>query len=111
MIENDGEMRGGKLVRDRIPEIIRADGAEPITRTASNAEYLPLLHSKLHEELGELLVAPPSCVAGEAADVLEALEAFCAVHGLTMAEVYAERERKHAERGGFDRRIVWLGNR
>ena len=33
-------MKKGKLVRDRIPEIIIADGKKPITRILDNDEYL-----------------------------------------------------------------------
>ena len=33
-------MKEGKLVRDKIPEIIIADGKNPITRILNNDEYL-----------------------------------------------------------------------
>ena len=40
----------GKLVRDRIPEIIRNDGKKPIIEILSNEEYLKELDKKLNEE-------------------------------------------------------------
>lgn len=39
----------GKLVRDRTPEIIKADGKSPIIRTLSTEEYLMELDIKLNE--------------------------------------------------------------
>ena len=46
-------MKEGKLVRDRIPEIIIADGKKPITRILDNDEYLRELDKKLNEEIAE----------------------------------------------------------
>ena len=42
-----------KLVRDRIPEIIREDGKICITQVLSETCYLEMLDSKLAEELTE----------------------------------------------------------
>ena len=46
-------MKYGKLVRDKIPEIILADGKKPITRIMDNDEYLQELDKKLNEEITE----------------------------------------------------------
>ena len=42
-----------KLVRDRIPEIIRGAGKEPVTRVLDEKEYLHELIKKLKEEVAE----------------------------------------------------------
>ena len=42
-----------KLVRDRIPEIIEADGKTCVCETLSDEDYLYLLDQKLNEELAE----------------------------------------------------------
>lgn len=42
-----------KLVRDRIPEIIEADGKICVCETLTNADYIHLLDQKLNEELAE----------------------------------------------------------
>ena len=42
-----------KLVRDRIPEIIEADGKVCICETLSDEDYIYLLDQKLNEELAE----------------------------------------------------------
>lgn len=52
-------MSDGKLVRDRIPDIIRANGEEPITYQADPAEYRRRLRDKLLEEVDEFLTADP----------------------------------------------------
>ena len=42
-----------KLVRDRIPEIIEADGKTCVCETLSDENYISLLDQKLNEELTE----------------------------------------------------------
>ena len=44
-----------KLVRDRIPEIIEADGRKCETVILSDEEYIAALDKKLSEELAEYL--------------------------------------------------------
>ena len=46
-------MKERKLVWDKIPEIIIADGKKPITRILDNDEYLQELDKKLNEEIAE----------------------------------------------------------
>lgn len=100
----------GKLVRDKIPEIIRANGGVPILRTASAQEYPGLLRDKLREEAGEAATASRGHLAGELADVLEAVSAIAADAGISPQELEQARAAKTAERGGFSRGLVWLGN-
>lgn len=97
----------GKLVRDRIPEIIMAEGRHPTTRTLAEDEYSAALIEKLSEEVAELRTAPPDGRLEEAADVLEVLLAFLALTGLTQDDLVAAAAAKRASRGGFERRI-WL---
>ena len=94
----------GKLVRDRIPEIIRADGREPDVRTLDDAEYLHELHVKLHEEADELAAASGDQVAEELADVLEVVQAIARANGVDMGQVGRVADRKRSDRGGFNDR-------
>jgi predicted house-cleaning noncanonical NTP pyrophosphatase (MazG superfamily) len=93
-----------KLVRDRIPAIIAADGSQPVTRVLEDAGYQAALRAKLVEEAQEAKVAPDGQLASELADVLEVLTALAAAHGMSWQDVVSEASRKRAERGGFDNR-------
>lgn len=94
-----------KLIRDRIPEIIAADGKTCRTRQADGAEYRGLLEKKCMEEWQEYL---ESGSLEEMADLMEALRALIAERGWTEAQLEAVRLAKRAERGGFENRIVLL---
>ncbi len=91
-------MEMNKLVRDRIPEIIRSDGRNPITYIASAEEYARRLHEKLQEEVNEYITHPCD---EELADILEVMHALS-----DMKEVERVRQEKRAARGGFDDHIV-----
>ncbi|MEU4496918.1 nucleoside triphosphate pyrophosphohydrolase [Streptomyces sp. NPDC023998] len=100
-----------KLVRDRIPQIIREDGAEPITYTAGPEEYRSRLRDKLGEEVAEFLAADEESAPEELADVLEVVRALATELGVDADQLEKIREAKARERGGFADRIVWTGNR
>jgi predicted house-cleaning noncanonical NTP pyrophosphatase (MazG superfamily) len=101
----------GKLVRDRIPQIIRENGAEPVTYTAGPTEYSNRLRDKLSEEVAEFLEADDAKAREELADVLEVVHALAADLGVDVGQLEKIREVKASERGGFADRIVWTGNR
>lgn len=101
----------GKLVRDRIPEIIRANGAEPVSYRADSAEYRRRLREKLVEELDEFLTAGDEDAFEELADVLEVVYAIVADLGTDEAQLDSIREAKATKRGRFAERIVWTGIR
>jgi predicted house-cleaning noncanonical NTP pyrophosphatase (MazG superfamily) len=66
--------RSKKLVRDKIPDIIRADGKEPITRILDDQEeYLTELVNKLAEELKEFSL---DYSLEELADIQEVVQAM-----------------------------------
>lgn len=98
----------GKLVRDRIPEIIRASGRVPIVTTLGRDAFRTALTDKLQEEVAELAAAKDAdAVMEEAADIFEVLAAIAAECGATIDDVADVAVRKRAERGSFDLRI-WL---
>lgn len=68
----------GKLVRDKIPQIIREAGKVPITRLLDNEEYLKELDIKLNEEVQEY---QEDKSIEEMADILEVLFAICEARG------------------------------
>jgi predicted house-cleaning noncanonical NTP pyrophosphatase (MazG superfamily) len=92
-----------KLVRDAIPDIIRAAGETPVIRTiADDAEYLAALLVKLFEEAAELAEKPS---LEELADAHEVVRSIGKVLGYTPEQIETARLEKKAERGGFDKRI------
>ncbi|MGW0954772.1 nucleoside triphosphate pyrophosphohydrolase [Streptomyces sp. NPDC001212] len=101
----------GKLVRDRIPQIIREGGAEPVIYTAGPEEYHGRLREKLGEEVAEFLAADAAAAPEELADLLEVVRALAADLGVDADQLEKIREAKARERGGFAERIVWTGNR
>ena len=89
-----------KLVRDRIPEIIEADGKVCICETLSDEDYIYLLDQKLNEELAEY---QESKSLEELADLLEVMQAVAKARGWTLERV---RANKAAKRGGFEKKIL-----
>ena len=91
-----------KLVRDRIPEIIEADGKSCVCEILSLEDYLRLLDEKLNEELTEY---QESKSLEELADLLEVIRAVVKARGWTVEELERMRREKAAERGGFEKKI------
>ena len=91
-----------KLVRDKIPEIIEADGKVCRTHILSNEEYIVALEAKLNEEVAEYQADKN---LEEMADVLEVLQAICIARGYSLVELEALRVKKASERGGFADKI------
>lgn len=101
---------GYKLVRDKIPEIIKAErGTDECERVYDKAAYRDLLIKKLHEEVAELDEALESCVQdkieGEVADVYEVLIALAGYY--QCRDVVDVAEEKYAKRGGFYRGYIY----
>ena len=92
-----------KLVRDRIPEIIKADGKTCICETLSHEDYLRLLDEKLNEELAEYQASKS---LEELADLLEVMQAVVKARGWTEEELEQVRADKVAKRGGFEKKIL-----
>ncbi len=92
-----------KLVRDRIPEIIKYSGKCCITETLSNEDYLRMLDAKLDEELAEYLQDQN---IEELADLLEVIRATTIARGYTLEELEHMRVEKADKRGGFEKRIL-----
>lgn len=95
----------GKLVRDRIPEIIEGKGEQAFVRILEGPEFREALLQKLVEEAEEARSAGTSeDLLAELADLLEVARALCEEHGLSLAQVEQARVKKKQERGGFEKR-------
>jgi predicted house-cleaning noncanonical NTP pyrophosphatase (MazG superfamily) len=102
-------MRQGKLVRDKIAQVIRSRGLEPVIYTASSEEYATRLRDKLREEVEEFIASDDD--PEELADILEVLYALARRAGIDQHQLETLRVAKAKERGGFGDRIIWSGNR
>ena len=87
-----------KLVRDKIPQIIIANGQKPITVELTDKALLDALIAKLYEEADEIRENP---CAEELADLEEVILAIASQIGVSKEELNRARESKAAKRGGF----------
>ena len=67
-----------KLIRDRIPKIIRQAGRECEIKTMSQSEYHQALLNKLIEEAKEAAEAKPDNLVEELADIYEVIDVILA---------------------------------
>jgi predicted house-cleaning noncanonical NTP pyrophosphatase (MazG superfamily) len=96
-----------KLVRDRIPEIIYANGEIACLSIVDDGAYHILLRRKLEEEVHEYLESES---VEELADILEVLYALASCNGLNEDELERLRQAKADDRGRFLERIVLHGS-
>lgn len=94
-----------KLVRDKIPQIIEAQGQRPLIRILEKEEYSRALEQKLDEEVAEFHGDKSK---EELADILEVVFALAEDLGLTVGELMEVYRQKHDQRGGFRDRIFLI---
>ena len=92
-----------KLVRDKIPEIIEADGKTPIIKSIDGLKLKQALVKKLTEEGEEYL---ESLETEEIADLLEILHGLMEAQGVSYEEIERIRLSKKEERGGFSQGLI-----
>jgi len=92
-----------KLVRDKVPELIKKEKKNPITRTAKDDEYLALLKKKLEEEVREFLEV--GCQE-ELADIIEVLNTISEYKEWPKEEIEALRKKKVKHKGNYSKRVV-----
>lgn len=89
-----------KLVRDRIPEIIAAQGKDCVVSTLPEEDHLTHLNAKLTEELTEYSASGDVM---ELADMVEIIRAILRIKGVSFEDFEALREKKKESNGGFDK--------
>lgn len=97
-----------KLVRDRVPELIRESGREPIISVLDEENYIKALHNKLIEEANELL---ESQNPEELCDIIEVAYAMGEALGVARDELDKARRDKALARGAFKDRLYLHGIR
>ena len=98
-----------KLVRDKIPQIIKDSGKNCNYRSAKPEEVKSLLFNKLREESEEFFEKPS---VEEAADIYEVFLAILNNWELDFSSVVNHAYYKREERGSFNNKIILedLGN-
>ncbi len=92
-----------KLVRDRIPDILKQKNQLATYHTATQEEYWQKLKEKLQEEVDEFTRDE---TPEELADILEVIDALIAYKTWSMTEIQDTKEKKKVDRGGFADRII-----
>jgi len=97
-----------KLVRDKIPAIIKQNGGTANTmRLDDDAAYFNALNEKLKEEMNEYF---EDYSIDELADIVEVIHAIVRHKGLTVDDLERARLEKYNERGGFENRIYLVSD-
>ena len=96
-------MKYNKLVRDKIPQIIRSKKEMPIIHVADNNEYKKKLNEKLLEEVNEFLKEESK---EEFVDIIEVINAIGNFNKFNKNEIKNIRMKKLQERGVFEKRII-----
>ena len=91
-----------KLVRDKIPEIIEANGDKPTYETLKDDRYLSELNKKLIEEANEFIEANDP---EELADLMEVVYAIATLKNIDLNQVEEIRKQKALKRGAFNKKI------
>ncbi len=96
-------MKYDKLVRDKVPEVIRSKGGKCTTRIADEREFQEKLRWKLREEVEEFIEAQNE---EELADLLEVIDAIIEFKKLDRKKTELIKSKKAEERGRFEKRII-----
>lgn len=98
----DGE---GKLVRDKLDDVIRAEGHIVKSQKLKKAELVKAIMHKFLEEVNELSVAIDSDkrdeIIKELADLKSLFDSLIKVLGIPKNEVNGAEKKKSAEKGAF----------
>lgn len=98
-----------KLIRDKIPQIIKNNGKTPTTRILPEDEYIKEICNKTQEELTEYLEAgTKEHKLEELSDLLELINALAEQEGTTLEEINNIRKKKAEERGAFQNRTFLI---
>ncbi len=99
-----------KLIRDRIPEIIKNKGQHAnIQKITSDDEFLGYLLKKMIEESYELQHSVNiGNMQEELADIFEIIYAILKLKGWTIEDIIKVQKEKRNKNGGFDGRQLLL---
>lgn len=94
-----------KLVRDKIPNIIKEKGETPVVRILDEIEYKKELEKKLYEEYKEVIESSGDDRVEELADMLEVIRALANLENKHLNDIISVADKKNEKRGAFDEKI------
>lgn len=99
-----------KLIRDKIPEIIKTNGAYPETRVLGKTEFQKELKKKVVEEAIELEKSKSKKeLINELADMMELLDEIILENQIDKSKLLKIKKQKQLVRGGFKNKIFLEG--
>ncbi|MDP3954588.1 MAG: nucleoside triphosphate pyrophosphohydrolase [bacterium] len=98
-----------KLVRDKIPDIIKRKGEKFQIKRAMPELFISKLKEKIVEEAKELKNAKTRQVElEELADLEEVIDEFRSFARFKKSQIKKERDKKAKEKGRFKKRIILI---
>jgi len=96
-----------KLVRDKVPQIIRENQQIPTVRKLDDEDFVNELLRKLEEEIQEVIGArnDKEELMREISDVYEVIDTIIGLYKLDKSLILELQKKKKQERGGFKERI------
>jgi len=95
-----------KLIRDNVPEVIKASGKICKVSVLDQEEYIQEIRRKIVEEAIELNEATSKAeMIEELADLYELLDYLLIEYKIDLLKVKKRRIQKNMEKGGFDSRL------
>ncbi|PIP25060.1 MAG: phosphoribosyl-ATP pyrophosphohydrolase [Candidatus Nealsonbacteria bacterium CG23_combo_of_CG06-09_8_20_14_all_36_12] len=98
-----------KLIRDRIPQIIKEADWVPTVRILRKSEFLGAVKKKVLEEAGELIKSKDKKgITNEIVDIQELIDVLASEIGLTKSQIKKQQKLKNRKRGGFKKRLFLI---
>lgn len=95
-----------KLVRDKIPDIIKNNNEEPIIRILDDEEYKKELSKKLIEEANEVVNAKTKEeLVQELADLYEVIDTIAKINNIKINTIREQQRKNNKKNGKFNKRI------
>lgn len=94
-----------KLVRDKIPNIIKEQGENPVIKILDEKSYKEELEKKLYEEYKEVIEANGNDRIEELADLLEVIRALANLENKDLLDIIKVADDKKEKRGAFKDKI------
>lgn len=103
-------MKYKKLVRDHIPELIKANGEKPVLRKLTDSDFKVEINKKLLEEVKEFLSSKTKEEQiEELADIQEVLSAIYKANKIECTDVTKVARKKRNKKGGFKKKFYLEG--